>query len=726
MILLPRAEAMTSPSTPKNRLRPGWIPLSLLVCGALLVLEAMGSFSGADLLLQNNLYRDEAPSGSPPITVVRIDDASLAALGAYPWPRSTYIALLDALHAPEYTPAVVAFDVGFFDLTEEDPTPFAETLRGFPRPVVLAAKAESVERSSPLPSLWARLSQPRAVTPALARGFQTARAELLSANTVPAFANVILDPDQRVRRVHAGVQLESGELVPSLSVAATRAFLGADGEPLRVEQGRALVTTATYRKLELGTSYAPIAVPLDEQGAFNVNYIGGKKSFPGVSFIEVLRGEADPALLRDRILLVGATTIDLHDIVSRPERGAGQIPGVEVHAHAIATLLSRDFLLPPEPRVTASLTVLFGLLAAAAASRLRTIPGISAFVLLLVLQPILAALGFSLYVLEDREGRLLSTAYPLLAVVFSYVSVILQRISVEEREKRFLRRAFGQYVAPEVVNQISANPALLKLGGDRRELTVLFSDIRGFTAISERMRPEELVALLNEYFDIQTALVFEEKGVIDKFIGDAMMAFWGAPLPQPRQAELACAAALRMVETIPGFNDEIARRGLPPIAMGVGLNTGPAVVGNMGSSKRFDYTAMGDSVNLASRLEGLTKAYGVAVLVSASTREAAGPSFVFRTVDRVIVKGKKQAVQVSEIVARRQEGVEPPAWIARFEEGLALAWARRWDEADAAFREVLAARPDDGPAQVFLDRTAEWRQNPPPEDWDGSYTFDHK
>lgn len=707
----------------------GWVAVSLAVSAGLLWLEWLGAFGGADLLLQNFLYRSQAPTQLPPVTVVAIDDRALAAVGKYPWPRADYVRFLDALHAPERLPAVVAFDVGFFDVTDEDPAPFATALRDFPRPVLLAAKAQSIRRTSPPQGARERLlTAPQVgVTPPEAEGYQQAQEPLRSANTTSAFANVIVDSDQRVRRVHAAVRAD-GVLVPSFSVAAVRAFLGVDDarEGLAIQDGRATVTTLQHRKLELGSVYAAIAPPVDRDGAFLINYIGGDESFPTVSMADVLDGTADPALLKDRIVLVGATTLDLHDIVSRPGTGAGQIPGVEVHAHAIATLLSRDFILPQDPRVTALLTVLVGLLSAFVAYHLRTARSFAAFLVLLALLPLGAALAFSLYVLGERSARLVSLTYPALSVGLSYVSVILLRITTEEREKRFLRRAFTQYVSPEVVAEIASDPSALKLGGARRQLTVLFSDIRGFTSISERMEAEDLVALLNEYFDIQTEIVLAERGVIDKFIGDAMMAFWGAPLAEPRQAELACRTALRMVETIAPFNAVIARRNLPPIAMGVGLNSGPAVVGNMGSSRRFDYTAMGDTVNLASRLEGLTKAYGVSVLVSQATREAAGPGFVFRTVDRVKVKGKKQAVSVSEIVALQQAGVPPPAWIARYEAGLALASERKWDAADAAFREALEAHPDDGPAQVMLARTAEWRKVPPPPDWDGSYAFDHK
>jgi len=295
----------------------------------------------------------------------------------------------------------------------------------------------------------------------------------------------------------------------------------------------------------------------------------------------------------------------------------------------------------------------------------------------------------------------------------------VQHYVVEEAEKRKIRNAFGLYLPPTLATLVSEHPEMLKLGGDKRELTVMFSDIRGFTTLSEGLEPEALVELLNEFLGAMTEVIFGSEGTLDKYIGDAIMAVWGAPIPQSDHAARACLAALGMVERLRVLAAQWAQRGLPRLSIGIGLNTGPMVVGNMGSARRLSYTVIGDNVNLASRLEGLNKMYGSGIIASESTLRAAANIVVARELDLVRVKGKKLPVRIFEILATADEGESWKPLVERFTAGIAAYRARQWDEAMAAFSAVLAERADDGPSLLYMERCRTMRETPPPADWGG-------
>jgi adenylate cyclase len=306
-------------------------------------------------------------------------------------------------------------------------------------------------------------------------------------------------------------------------------------------------------------------------------------------------------------------------------------------------------------------------------------------------------------------------------------------VLIEDRERRKVRSAFQHYLSPEVIELLLENPALLE--PRRTEITVLFSDIRGFTTISERLDPQELARLMNGYLTDMTQILFQHRGTLDKYIGDAVMAFWGAPSEEPRHAELACRAALDMQQRLAELRAQWLAEGKPPVAIGVGINTGAAAVGNMGSELRYGYTAIGDTVNLASRLEALNREFGTAILISEATAAALPEErFLLREVDHIRVKGKQQPVQVFELLALVSEDGRAPTpelaalreLAAQFAAARALYRQRRWAEAQAAFEAILARWPDDGPAQVFARRCATYLAAEPPADWDGVFAMQHK
>ncbi|MCX7935105.1 MAG: adenylate/guanylate cyclase domain-containing protein, partial [Planctomycetota bacterium] len=324
------------------------------------------------------------------------------------------------------------------------------------------------------------------------------------------------------------------------------------------------------------------------------------------------------------------------------------------------------------------------------------------------------------YILMFRHYLLLNVSYPLLAGFAVMLAVTTLNYFFEGQQRRYISSAFSRYLAPELVKQLAERPELLTLEGTQKDLTVLFSDIRDFTSLAENMSARELSAFLNEYLTPMTGVILERRGTVDKFIGDAIMAFWGAPLANPDHAVHACRAALAMVERLSALQPRWQARGLPAIRIGIGINTGIMSVGNMGSAQRFSYTVIGDNVNLASRLEGLNKVYGTTILLAESTRQAIGERFFCRLVDRVRVKGRGAAVAVYDLLL---EG-EPPASLREemslFAKAVAAYQAREFQTALRLCQDLQARRPHPLYA-VYQERAQHYLAQPPPPDWDGVY-----
>jgi adenylate cyclase len=309
-------------------------------------------------------------------------------------------------------------------------------------------------------------------------------------------------------------------------------------------------------------------------------------------------------------------------------------------------------------------------------------------------------------------------------VLAVYITGVVFDFFVVERKEREVERAFCHYVSPALVSELIKEPERLKLGGEIKELTLLFSDIRDFTTLSEAITPDSLGEMLNKYFTEMTDIVFTHSGTLDKFIGDAVMAIYGAPLDFPDHPVQGCLSALSMIDALEKLNIQWKNNGKAPIKIGIGLHTGKAKVGNFGSDERFDYTAIGANVNLASRLEGLTKSYGVDIIISASTYKNVEHKILCRPLDIVTVKGSKQPLEIFELIGRRDElSEEIQARVENFQKGLEIYYSRRWEEAKKCFAEFLDCFPNDKPAQIFFNRATIFSRNPPPENW--SRVFSH-
>jgi len=326
-----------------------------------------------------------------------------------------------------------------------------------------------------------------------------------------------------------------------------------------------------------------------------------------------------------------------------------------------------------------------------------------------------------------RQGWILNIVYPLVVIISIYISITVYKYLVESRQKRFIRNAFSTYLAPTVVQQLIESPDNLELGGEEREITAFFSDVQGFTSISERLTPRELVDLLNEFLTEMTDIILKREGTVDKFEGDAIIAFFGAPNALDNQAETACLTCVDMQNRLVELREKWRQEGRPELMMRIGLCTGSAVVGNMGSRNRMDYTMMGDTVNTAARLEGVNKIYGIYTLVCETTFKKASQRVWGREIDSINVVGKAEPVTVYQILGHSDDIDASVLEMTRlYEEGLGMYRQRQWDAAIAIFEKALKLFPDDGPSRSMIERCSSYKTEPPPQEWNGSYTMKTK
>lgn len=427
-----------------------------------------------------------------------------------------------------------------------------------------------------------------------------------------------------------------------------------------------------------------------------------------------------PLDLADKVLYVGLTATATHDY--NPMPFSPRYPMVGLHVNAANTILTGQFIREVPAWAGLLIALACALLLAMVTPHLHPLAGSGFF-----LGVTGAYIGFA-YISFARLGLWLPVVAPSVTVVTTYIVIVTHKFLLEQREKRRVRSAFSTYVAPAVVNEVLRHPEMLRLGGERREMTVSFGDLWGFTAISERSSPEELVRLLNEYFDAMTDAVFRHGGTLDKYEGDGIMAFWGAPMADDDHAYHCCCTALdsmHHLETV--LRPKWTSEGKPLLRMRIGINSGPMIVGNMGSVKRMDYTVTGDAVNLAARLEAANKQYGTAIMISEHTRKGLAGRLVDRELDSLRVVGKHEPVRIYEVLGRPGEvSAEKNAIVAAYNEGLTHYKARDWRPAVEAFSAAVSMEEEDGPSRTYLDRCRRYLEDPPPPDWDGVWVLTSK
>lgn len=641
------------------------------------------------------------------VVVVAIDTDSEASLGRYPWSREWHARLLRNLHRAGAR--VVAFDLTFADPFPGPDSAFRAAIdqTGI---AVLGAKTDVVFRRG---ARGYRLEEPAGVLRGAPVGIVDVRPDAV---------------DGVVREYPVAHAYPRG-VVPQLGVQAVLRAMGMPADSLRQTAG--------------GWRLADRTIPAGPAGGMLVDWLGPAGSIPTHSYATVVDdaatdlGEWDldsfddlarDGVFRGKVVLVGTTIPEHQDLHATPVRDAGGsagavlMPGVEIHAQAAAALLAGRFVRPVPRPAQYAWVVLLAVAAVAALGRLRGRRGAAAAGALAAFAVAAAWLAFT------YAGAWLWTVAPVLAVGLASAGSAAVLWTDEAREKARIRGMFQQYVPPAVVRELIRRPELLALGGQERVATVMFSDVHAFSAVAERLAPTQLVALLNEYLTAMTDVVVEHGGIIDKYVGDCLMAEFGVPVPVDDHAVLACRAALRMRDELRRLRHEWGRRGLPALHARTGINTGPVLVGNLGSHRMMDYTCMGDHVNLASRLEGLNKAYGTEIVVSEFTWRAVQAHFVGREIDRVRVLGRDEAVAVHELLATREAGVDADtrALLDGFADALSLCRARRYGDALAAFQALAERHPADGPTAVHLERCREYLIHPPSDEWDGVHQLASK
>lgn len=423
-------------------------------------------------------------------------------------------------------------------------------------------------------------------------------------------------------------------------------------------------------------------------------------------------------LIEDRIVLIGEVAEVAHDEFETP---VGNVYGVEIIANTISTIL-RNGPLTPAAFLTELMFAAVMLAAMLATARISSPTARNGASIAIVLAYI-ALVGY-LYI---SQGLVISMSYVLIASIIAIIVINVRFYLAEMGQKAQIRDAFGQYLSPKVVSELVQDPSKVRLGGEERVMTAYFSDIAGFSTVSENMTPTELVNMLNEYLTEMCNIIIDKEGTIDKFEGDAIIAFWGAPAYQEDHALRACLASIDMRNRLDPLNDRLESQGMPRISVRMGLNTGPMVVGNMGSVQRLDYTMMGDAVNLAARLEGANKQYGSGTLISEATYKACEDHVDARELDRIRVVGKSEPITIYQLLSRKGEtsGITADL-IHQFEKARALYLERNFGEAKDAFKLCTSIDPEDGPSKTFLARCDAYIDNPPPADWDGVFEFTDK
>jgi adenylate cyclase len=729
------------------------LPLALLAGAVMVRAQDPGVLVNLRLMVFDTYQRiHPRPYVPVPVRVVDIDDGSLARLGQWPWPRDLLARLVDRLR--EAGAAVIAFDMVFAEPDRSSPALIAaEWRRGPPAlaavapppgtlpdhdaiftasiaraPVVLGTVLTAAAGGQPPAQPWGMATTGDDPRPFLAafRGAVANLPELEAAAQGVGSINAVPDADGVTRRTPLVVRL-GDMIVPSLDAEALRVAQGAGTHIVKASGASGSASFGVHSGV-LAVRIGALEVATDPQAAVWVHFTGPRpeRFLPAW---QVLDGSADPDRLAGHIVLVGTSAAALKDMRATPLDPAA--PGVEIHAQLLEQLLTGVQLTRPDwaPGAEIAYIVLVGLLLIVLLRRLGPLP--CAVVGAATAALALAASWFAF----TEKGLLVDPVLPAIAVLAVYLVTTLIGYIRTETERAFVRQAFGRYLSPALVERLASDPGHLNLGGTVRPLTVMFCDIHGFTALSESYEPAALTTLINRFLTPMSEAVLSRQGTIDKYIGDCVMAFWNAPLDDPDHAANACRAALAMRAALDALNRHLAceaaaeGRTHRPLAVGIGVNTGDCLVGNMGSAQRFSYSAMGDTVNLASRLEGQSRAYGVDIILSEATRAAAGP-FATLELDLIRVRGRTQPVAIHALIGDAALSATPlfrrhaachAAMLDAYRSGNWAVARARLAEARAADSHGLGALYD-----LYAARLDLYAAQPPPQPWDGVHVATDK
>jgi adenylate cyclase len=740
------------------RVNPASLTLAAILLGSVMFVIGVPIFDFLELKSYDLRFVSRGPL-SPLSSVVMavIDEKSLDAEGRWPWPRAKLAALVDRLSSG--AARVIAFDIGFSEPDEnsqlmildevskrvgrlrtgdralaeflersredaDNDARLVAAIRKSSAPVILGyffhmtnaslnyelSQAELERRlallgKSKYPAVISSVQDLDSVPLIKAYAPETNLASLTEAAKASGFYTLRSDWDGVLRWMPLVIRI-GDDLFPPLPLLSAWHYLGKPRVTVRIEADG-------VHGVEIGDRF----IPTDERGQLLVNYLGKAKTFPSISVTDILSGRVPDDTFKDRIVLIGATAVGTHDLRSTP---FGPVyPGLEVHATVIDNILTGRFMARPDwSRIydIAAIVVLATIMGFAL-PRASPLMGVVVFAAVFVLY-VVATLAFFVV-----GGVWLNVVYPLFALSLNYTALTAFHYLTEQRERKRIKGTFRQYVAPLVVEEMLKKPGGLKLGGEEKVLTVLFSDLEGFTSHSERYTPGEMVDMLAEYYNSVTEEVFRHQGTLKEYVGDELMAIFGAPLEHADHAERACTTALAMRERRLALAAEWGPLGKPMLHARTGINSGPMLVGNLGSRYRFAYGVLGDQVNLGSRLEGLNKVYRTDILIGENTARMVEGRFLMREVDMVRVKGRKQAVRIYELISKAGAAIAPELEkaLTAYAQGLQAYRDRSWSEAIALFNEALAVRPSDGPSREMLGRCETYLRTPCPDDWDGVF-----
>lgn len=602
------------------------------------------------------------------IVIIAIDDKSISAIGRFPWDRGVYSKLINKLTADDSKPASLGVDISFLEKSnDEADKQLANSIKNIGNVTLSAESSMNGQILLPL--------------------------DIFKNNAQIGIANTQADSDGVTRFANLKTISTDGQTYDSFAYDAAKVYLKNSG------RSDAFLTGLPNRFPEM-----------------RINYIGGPNSYKTYSFVDVLNGPVDARVFKNKLVLVGATAPDLHDAQTTPTSGNNPMAGVEIQANAVQTILDGRFLTQESELMTLVEFFAATIIVSAALILLPVVP--------MTIVLVLSIIGYIVYaILSFDQGVIRNIVYPTIGLLLVGVANIIYKYFSEFRQKRYIRKAFSYYLSESVLSDVLNNPNKLRLGGERKEITVLFSDIAGFTTISERINPELLPRLLNDYLTRMTRIVFKYNGVLDKYIGDAVMAFWGAPIKSPNHALLACQAALEMYQEVNIIAASWKKLGFE-LDIRIGINTGDMIVGNMGSAQRFDYTLLGDNVNLGSRLEGINKEYGTNIIISEATYLQVMDKIVARRLDTVAVKGKEKGIIIYELIGLRNASVDLE-FLRKFEEARHLYENGDFPNSLELFKKLSRKHPNDRPTKMYIARLQTLPKTKS-KNWDGIYRAKEK